>query len=331
MATAGWRGARSLNDLLREEPQRFEALQAIRLLETMAGRPGAVRYRGSLGSSFPASDIDRLELPSGAGAPAELTANFLALAGAFGPLPRPLAEAVAVAARRKDMAGRDFLDLFNHRLIGLLVQLRRRTRPAAEALAPDATRLAAWLFALLGLETPGLRRTERMQGLDRGLPFLAGVLARRPLGLHAVERLLVHHFGVPVRITPFRGRWLPLDEDQATVLGRAGRNCQLGNGALLGRRFWDQAAGLRVTMGPLQSGSFAGLLPGGVGWSQLRVLLAFALDHVFAIELVLLPAADAAKATRLGRSAPRLGWTTWLGTSRSPAPARLGLPEGGLG
>lgn len=328
MATAGWRGAHTLSELLRKEPQRFEALQAVRLLEAMAGRPGAVRYRGSLGSAFPASEIDRLELPGAAGASAELTANFLPLAGAFGPLPRPLAEAVAIAARRKDMAARDFLDLFNHRLIGLLIQLRRRTRPAAEATAPEATRLAAWLFALLGLGTPGLHRSERLEGLDRGLPFLAGVLARRPLGLHAVERLIAHHFAVPVRVAPFRGRWLPLDEDQTTVLGRAGQNRELGNGTLLGRRVWDQAAGVSVTVGPLPRSRLARFLPGAVDWSRLCILLAFALDRVFAIELVLLPAADPANATRLGRGDHRLGWTAWLGSSPSPAPVRLGLPDG---
>ncbi len=327
MATAGWRGPHPLSRLLREEPQRFEALQAVRLLEMMAGRPGAVRYRGSLGSAFPASDIDRLDLPGNAGAAIEVTANFLPLAGAFGPLPRPLAELVATAARRKDMAARDFLDLFNHRLISLLVQLRRRTRPAAEAVVPEATRLAAWLFALLGLETPGLRRSERLHGLDRGLPILAGILGRRPLGLHAVERLLAHHFGVPVRVAPFRGRWLPLDEDQTTVLGRGGRNRGLGDGALLGRRVWDQAAGLRVTMGPLRREALVDLLPGATGWKHLCILLALALDRAFACELVLLPAAHSANAARLGRGA-RLGWTAWLGGSAAPAPVRLELPDG---
>ena len=111
MATAVWRGARPLSELLERSPQRFEALQAARLLEALQGR---VRYRGSLGSGFPPSEIERLDL--GAGAP-ELTLGMLTLAGAFGPLPRPLAELVAAAARPRDRAARDFLDLFNHRLI----------------------------------------------------------------------------------------------------------------------------------------------------------------------------------------------------------------------
>ena len=327
MATAGWRGTRSLTELLREEPQRFEALQAVRLLETMAGRRDAVRYRGSLGSAFPASEIARLDLPPEAGASAELTVTFLALAGAFGPLPRPLAELIEVATRRRDTAARDFLDIFNHRLISLLIQLRRRPRPAAEPVAPEATRLASWLFALLGLETTGLRRSERLHGLDRGLPFLAGVLGRRPLSLHAVERLLVHHFAVPVRMEPLRGDWLPLDQDQTTVLGRNGRNRELGRSALLGRRVWNQAAGLRVTLGPLPPLALAAFLPGASGWASLRTLLTFAFDGAFAIELVLLPVADRANATRLGRSTPRLGWTSWLG-DHAPAPVRLRLAAG---
>lgn len=327
MATAGWRGSRTLSELLHEEPQRFEALQAVGLLEAMAGRADVVRFRGSLGSAFPASEIDRLDRPSKAGAPTEITVAIMALAGGFGPLPRPLAELIASAARRKDTAARDFLDLFNHRLVRLLIQLRRRPRPAAEPVAPDATRLATWLFALLGVATPGLRRSERLQGLDRGLPFLAGILARRPLGVHAVERLLAHQFGVPTHIAPLRGRWLPLDRDQTTVLGRTGRNRELGRDALLGKRVWDQAAGVRVTLGPLAKPMLARFLPGAPAWADLRTLLSFALDGAFAIELVLLPAADPAHPARLDRGASRLGWTAWLGTG-SPTPVRLVLPAG---
>src|SRR3954453_4829513 len=103
MATAGWRGSRSLTELLRQEPHRFEALQAVRLLEAMAGRQDAVRYRGSLGSVFPASEITRLELPREASDTAELTVTFLALAGAFGPLPRPLAELIEVRTGRNEI------------------------------------------------------------------------------------------------------------------------------------------------------------------------------------------------------------------------------------
>ena len=304
MATTVWRGARPLSDLLSRSPQRFEVLQAARLLEALGG---GVRYRGSLGSAFPPSEIERLDLSEGRAATPELTVSMLTLAGAFGPLPRPLAELVAAAARRKDTAARDFLDLFNHRLIELLVQFRRAPRPASEPIAPEATRTGEWLFALLGLGTPGLARAQRLHGWHRGLPYLAGLLARRPLGIHAVERLIAHHFSVTVRVEPLRGAWLDLDLEHTTALGCSGRNRELGRSAVLGRRVWEQAAGLRITLGPLPAGRLGSFLPGGTAWAGVGALLAFALDGVFAIELVLLPEADPVNAARLGRNAARLG------------------------
>ena len=320
MATAVWRGTRPLSELLVRQPQRFDALQAARLLEALGH---GVRYRGSLGGGFPPSEIERLDL--GAAAP-ELTLGMLSLAGAFGPLPRPLAELVAAAARRKDLAARDFLDLFNHRLIELLVRFRRASRPAAEPVAAEATPAGEWLFALLGLGTPGLARERRLGGWHRGLPFLAGLLARRPVGTHAVERLIAHHFAVPVRIDPLRGAWLELDQEHRTVLG-GGRNRELGRSAVLGRRVWEQAAGLRLTLGPLPVDRLRGFLPGGDAWAGVRALLAYALDGAFAIELVLLPMMEPDVAARLGRAGTRLGWTAWLGAA-APAPVRLRLPAG---
>jgi predicted component of type VI protein secretion system len=69
----------------------------------------------------------------------------------------------------------------------------------------------------------------------------------------------------------------------------------------------------------------ADFLPGTAGWSSLRTLLWFALDDAFAIELALLPVADPGNAARLGRDAPRLAWTAWLGAG-TPAPVLLRLP-----
>jgi type VI secretion system protein ImpH len=131
---------------------------------------------------------------------------------------------------------------------------------------------------------------------------------------------------VPVRLQPLRGDWLPLDPDQTTTLGRSGRNRELGRSAVLGRRVWDQAAGLRLTLGPLPGRTLAGFLPGTRGSASLCTLLAFALDGAFAVELVLLKRPDPRQAARLGRAA-RLGWTAWLGAG-TPAPVQLRLPAG---
>jgi type VI secretion system protein ImpH len=324
MATPDWRGTAALSAQLRAAPQRFDVLQAVRLIEAAGG---AVRFRGSHASAFPASDVEHLELAEDGAGASEITLTSLSLAGAFGPLPRPLGELVAARARRRDTAPRDFLDLFHHRLASLLVALRRRTRPAAEPVAPEATRLAGWLFAIQGLGTPALRKRGELAEIERGLPLVTGLLARRPLSLHAAERLVAHHFGLPVRIAPLQGRWLALDDEQTTILGAAGRNRELGDGAVLGRRVWDQAAALRIVIGPLDHARLIAFLPGGRAHRELGLLLRFALDRRFDLELVLEPSAGTVPAPRLDRGARRLGWTSRLGPAagRRPAAVRLTL------
>jgi type VI secretion system protein ImpH len=319
---------------LQLEAWRFDFHQAVRVLEALVPRAtpvgqGAdprrevVRFRGALASGFPASDLSALQFDPTADEPPQLEVNFLGLGGPFGPLPAPLTELVQDRLRVHDTAARDFLDLFNHRLISLAARIRRAHRPALQPGRPEDGPFAALLFALLGLRTPGLRHTlgrnpsSRMRGLDAGLPLHAGLLNQRPASLHTVERLLSSHFGVPIRGTPMVGRWLRLDEDQVSVLGRNGRNQRLGNGAVLGSRIWDQAATIQLDPEPLSLPEFRRFLPGAAKHCELRTLVGYTLGQSVDVRLRLtLPPLQVPR-TRLSRKpelGAQLGWTSFLTT-----------------
>ncbi|MBP2233049.1 type VI secretion system protein ImpH [Azospirillum agricola] len=344
---------------LAAEAHRFDALQAIGLIERMLpdarsvgegadSRHEAVRFRSSLATAFPASDL-AAATPPGPGEPRwELLVNFLGLAGGFGPLPAPFTEAIVQRVRAGDTATRDFLDILNHRLVSLLYRARRLHRPALNRGTPDQGPMAQHLYSLIGLGTPGLR--GRMAVPDRVLLDHAGVLAQQPRTLHGLERLLGDHFGVPVRAVPLQGRWLALDDTQVTRLGRL--NSALGDGTVLGRRVWDQQAAVTLELGPLGLEAFRAFLPGGHAARALRDLARFYLgpgtdvslrlrlapERVPASRLVganrlhlhsprvlaerpraagvRLGAEDGRLLTRAGPNAPRLGWTSWLVTRR---------------
>src|SRR5215831_1286690 len=256
MVAARRRGVRPLIDLLTNEPHRFDSRQAVRILELVAphrvplglqGDPSeeAVALHSSLSTGFPASDIDRIDIPSEpSGERPILTVNFLGLGGMGGPLPAQFTELVATRARRGDTASRDFLDIFNHRLVSLMMRCWRLFRPALQGKTPEDTSLALYLFALLGLATEGMRYTRgrhprnRLDGLDRSLLGLAGLLNQRPISLHAVERALAAHLDLPVRVVPLQGTWLLLELEQRTAIGCSGRNQALGTSAVLGGRAW---------------------------------------------------------------------------------------------
>ncbi|HEV7516248.1 MAG TPA: type VI secretion system baseplate subunit TssG, partial [Thermoanaerobaculia bacterium] len=157
MAAQGWGTDTPLEELLFAEPFRFEFYQAVKLLEMLApdAKPvaegsepeaEAVRFRSRVGLDFPASEIDLLSRAANAGPgasalsplpPPEMVINFLGLAGVLGPLPLPVTELVVERVWHRDTALRDFLDLFNHRLVSILARARKRYRPAVTARPPD--------------------------------------------------------------------------------------------------------------------------------------------------------------------------------------------------
>jgi type VI secretion system protein ImpH len=346
MGSTGWRGHHSVIRLLEIDPGRFDFYQAVRILERAQAHKApvatlsnaaqeAVRFRASLSSSFPASELDRFVPAEEAGQPPVLIVNFMGLAGGFGPLPPPVTQMLQLRRRHGDQAAIDFLDMFQHRLIGLMMRSRRAHRPALQHGAPHETAFARYLLALLGLATDGLttslgrRPQPRLDGLERSLLQLTGLLNQRPVSLHALERLLAQHFGVAVRGIPLQGRWFSLEAGDVSVIGRSGRNNRLGQ-TVLGTRIWEPGAGITLELGPLDLRSFRSFLPGGDAHAPMRRLLGYGLGGTIAVDARLLLRAPEVPAARLGRhSGTALGWTSWLGKRRSatPAPVTLRLGE----
>ena len=153
----------------------FDFFQAVALLEGLArrvdecvagladsGEPGreAVRFASSVRLSFPTSDIVQTarardpEEGDGrdpAGQKPTMTVNFMGLAGALGPLPAPFAEIIVRRTALGDTASRDFLDIFNHRLLSLVYRIRKRHRIALGVTRPVDDDAVRHLFALVGL------------------------------------------------------------------------------------------------------------------------------------------------------------------------------------
>lgn len=332
-----------LLDRLREHPGAFDFYQAVRLLQRAHGGPtpgdGAdpaaepVRFRASGGFAHPPADLVSVK-PGHHGQP-EMTVAFLALGGAQGPLPVPLAERAADRLAEKDTATRDFLDLFHHRLLSLVYRIGRRTRPVLQELPPEETETAGYLWALVGLGTPGLR--GRLPGVDdRALLARAGLLAREVRSQAGLEGLLADHFGVPVRVEPLAGRWLPIPDDQRTRIGRTGASRTLGGDAVLGARWHDPGAAVRIHVGPMDAALFRSLLPAepvtghppdGRALVELRELVRFysgaETDFVLVLHLRAPQVPPARLSAARTEQSPRLGWSAWLLTRPAASDAAV--------
>jgi type VI secretion system protein ImpH len=336
MATESRRTDPSVEELLFTEGFRFEFFQAVRLLERTfperapVGRDAhpadeIVRFRSRNSLTFPASSIHDLSRAEDDGLATMLVA-FMGLTGPSGVLPRHYTELLLERERQRDRAMAEFFDIFNHRAISLFYRAWQKYRvPIAHE---QATRLGAVedpftqsLYAHFGMATPGLRGALEIE--DQTFLFYAGLLAQQPRSAVALEGMLADYFGMPVKVGQFVGEWLPLTDENRSRLGQArrpgeddrGAHNVMGRTAVLGRRFWDQQARLRLRLGPLTFEQFSELLPSGRQFGVLVQLARFFVGQGLDFDIQLVLKADEVPACRvggLGPRAPRLGWSTWL-------------------
>jgi type VI secretion system protein ImpH len=332
MATQGGRTNPSLAEALFAEGYRFDFFEAVRILERLYPEREAVgqnanpsrevvRFGAHLSIEFPPSAVHEIARPADDNAPTHMTVSFMGLTGPLGVLPRRYTELLLERVRQKDYGLRDFLDLFNHRLISLFYRgwekyrFRLGYERAAFQREADA-RFSRYVFGLFGMGTQGLR--GRLEVDDAALLFYAGHLAQHCRSASALEGVLADYFGLPIKIVQFVGQWLPLSMANRSRLGPGGANNALAGSAVVGRRVWDQQAKFTVRIGPLTFADFAEFLPAGRSFRPLAQLTRFFVGQQFDFEVQLvLQAADVPRC-RLGAQgadAPRLGWSTWLKTT----------------
>lgn len=359
-------------------PHGFDLFQAISLLERAVpharplgrgnGAGEAVRLSGFVSLTFEPSDVRSVrqgELPkrrsaheahdahegesheaSHAQRPAyTLSTPVLTLAGANGPLPMPFTELVLEGRAQRDSATADLLDIFNHRFLSFLYRSRKKHAPGLNWRSPHSSALAACLDALSNL---GLRGALRGPHDERLWLRHAGLLSAAPRSMTGLLALLSDRLGMPVRGVQFVGGWREIDKTDSLRLARVGsRAPRLGGQSMLGRRAWDQAAGIRIEFADLSHERFAALLPGGPDHALAQWLIHCYVQQDFDVEFVLKLAPQRVTCALGGLNAARLGWTSWVTgaqgnaaretdttyksgtTAAAPAPVRLALRAAG--
>ena len=243
-------------------------------------------------------------------------------------MPHHYTSLVIERLRAKDRSLRDFLDLFNHRLISLFYRAWEKYRVpiqyerAGTADPPARLTFVLALLSLIGLGMPSLQR--RMQLDDETCLFYAGYLAQgRPNAL-SLRRMLEDCFDLPVRVEQFRGQWLYLSADnQSSLPSREcpeGRNCALGRNDIVGTRVWSVENAFRIRLGPLRYDEFEQLVPSGETLTRLAQLARTYVGPEYDFDVQLVLRAEEVPASRLGGDGPiqtRLGWNSWL-ISRPP-------------
>ncbi|WP_169433102.1 type VI secretion system baseplate subunit TssG [Maridesulfovibrio zosterae] len=283
MAAENRMSACTLNERLYTEPWRFDFWQAVRILRSLtegdvcADSPEdeTIRFTARVSQAFPASELSAAETETGKAA---LQVNFIGLAGAHGPLPAPVTDLIMERIRVGDTGLRDFLDIFNNRLISLYYNAIVKLHPGRGADPhPSESPFAKYAYAIAGMGTEGLCTSpvpEAPGGAgvpDASLLRHAGLFAMHPRSAVGLEMLVADHFEIPAKVVPFRGDWLTIEPEDRTRIGPSGQNQTLGEDAVLGNKAWDQSSGFTLVLGPLTADQYKNFLPCPAG--NCRTLL----------------------------------------------------------
>ncbi len=322
-ATAAPNAGSEIEKKLRRQPFAFEFFQAVRLLERFLSERAPVggfvhpesevaRFAAHPSLAFPASQIQGLGWRDDG--PVPMTVNFMGLHGPQGSLPNPYTSLIIERQRAGDASLRDFLDIFNHRIISLFYGAWRKYRFDVACEEGERDLFSRHLLSLIGLGTEGLR--DRQLISDDSLIYYAGLLAQQPRSAQALRQILADYFDVPVSIEQFAGGWCRLDaETQCRLSDTNAASEELGLGAVVGDEVWNQQSRVRVVLGPLSLERYADFLLDGKSYQPLCAWVRFFSNEEWDFEVKLILERDQVPACTLGAegiSGPRLGWVSWV-------------------
>jgi type VI secretion system protein ImpH len=328
-----------IEEKLRREPYTFDFFQALRLLERFRPEKKSVgqfvqpeaevaHFRAHPSLAFPASQIQEAEWPEDG--PVRMLVNFMGLIGPEGVLPNPYTSLIIERQREGDNSLRDFLDIFNHRIISLFYRAWRKYRIDVAYERGERDRFSRQLLSLLGLGTDGMR--DRQTVSDELLIYYAGLLGQHPRSAQALQQILSDYFDVPVAIEQFSGGWYRLDrETQCRVSDENTDSGELGFGAVVGDEMWNQQSRVRIVIGPLTLDRYADFLPDGQSFEPLRGWVRFFSNDEWDFEVKLILEREQVPACTLGAdgiSGPQLGWVSWVKSApfqRDPGDTVLAL------
>jgi type VI secretion system protein ImpH len=289
----------------------------------------AIRFRGVASLAFPPGDIAEIDAvpvvterreDTGIYLPEErirLACTFLGLYGPSSPLPAGYTERILWAAADNGRL-RDFLDLFNHRLLSLFYRSWGKYRAYAHVRADRRDSYTNRLLAMGGIADAGEHLAAELDPM-RLLPFI-GLLRMRTRSAHTVSQIVSGYFGgLPVRLEELVMRRVELPDWQRNQL--AGMFCTLGVDFVLGGPIEDDSGKIRLWVGPLDAERFLEFMPDGKAYKALAALLRLALVDPLEVELVLNLEEAAVPEFRLEpKTEPgsaMLGWSSWVGDGRA--------------
>ncbi len=303
---------------LSKSANRYSFVQVMRLMRHAGCLPVAdgaafaarnVRIRPANNLAFPASDVLEVKELTGDSPAYQIEATFLGLYGPASPLPTFYTEDLLQEEAADENAGRDFLDIFNHRLFSLFFHCAMKYRFFFQVCEQNSPAALDKLFSLIGLYEPAHR--DAVPDAYALLRY-AGILSQYPRSAWGLQTMLADIFAdTPIEIQSCVNRNIAISPQQQLRLGM--QNGALGLDTVIGSQVEDRSGKFRLRVGPVSLPQFYELLPGSEKNAKMFSLTKFYLQDPLDFDMELTLKAGEAPAARLGGSCPaRLGLDSWV-------------------
>lgn len=236
------------------------------------------------------------------------------LSGALGALPTVYTEwLIERYYRYGDVAGKSFLDIFNHRLHQLRYLAWQKYHSYAGAEFHGTSPISPGIQALSGIQGhPYLSQQEKY----------AGLFSHPVRSLVNLEIWLKNYFAVAVKVSPFTGNWKVSEESMRCCLGNTAQS--LASAPMLGAVYWDIQSRFTLTLGPVLQCDAPHFFPAGrhycTLWKQVEAYVGPGLD----VDIELLIDDAFSGQTVLGKGS--LGLDIRLGDTGLASHRRVRLP-----
>ncbi|MDR1276660.1 MAG: type VI secretion system baseplate subunit TssG [Candidatus Accumulibacter sp.] len=315
MAAPDGRKTTAIKESLRESPERFSLVQALRLLTMELEAQGFTSREAEqrvgivpwLSLAWPPSEVtgfsDETPLADGAARPRAsrrytLETPLIGLYSTQGPLPTLYTEELLDEARAGQSTVKDFLDILNNRLAHYYCRVELHYNHPRRLIEYGDDEVELVLNSIMGQAYPGLRFTKHPHPLATEL--LLGPRTAENLAAYLAFELDWPHINIE-ECVPRRAR---IPEDQRCRVGQA--NARVGEDLFLGQEIPDYNGKIRIHLRNLPEAKLRDFLYGAPGHAKVLAFARSYLDDALAFDIFLHPAAEIPENHVLGENL-RLG------------------------
>jgi len=276
--------------------------------------------------SFGGTALEKLVEVGGVGAHEyRLYCKFQGLLGSNGSLPLHFTEyALQRSLHEHDDTFREFIDLFNHRLLSLFYRASVQFDPIINHDRPKKNDYYLFLGALAGFGLPETHLSELPAEFRLRHTGWFGTKTKTPDGLIS---LINDYFDVPAAIVEYQGRWLELPDEARMRIESGCTGSQLRQSSWLGKRVWSIGQGFTVQLGPLKPDDFRSFQSGTKRAKELYELVRLYLGDEFDWDVELLVVEHEISGVKLNRKS-KLGFDCWLQSSNKNVSQSTGIRLG---